>query len=100
MQKKKMMRDRKERKSKDYRWWFKERLKGAQRSKKGGSGLYTVYTMARQSALRLIYEKDRRGRLAGDLGSYCLARGINHLSRRRHAYPEDAERATLPYRAW
>jgi hypothetical protein len=29
-----------------------------------------------------------------------LARGINHLSRRRHAYPEDAERASLPYGAW
>lgn len=40
-----------------------------------GTGIsYTVYTMARQSALRLIHEKDRRGRLAGDLGSYCASR--------------------------
>jgi len=40
----------------------------------GGSGSYTVYTMAKQSALRLIHEKNRRGRLAGDLGSYCASR--------------------------
>lgn len=49
-------------------------LKGVRRSKREGSGSYTVYTMARQSALRLIHEKDRRGRLAGDLGSYCASR--------------------------
>lgn len=41
---------------------------------RGYTGSYTVYTMARQSALRLIQEKDRRGRLAGDLGSYCASR--------------------------
>lgn len=57
--------------------WLKGVRKGAQSGadRRGEiSGLYTVYTIARQSALRLIHEKDRRGRLAGDLGSYCASR--------------------------
>lgn len=78
-------------------------LEGARRGGGGGGGIGIVYSVHNGKA-ECITVNTRKGparsfsRRSRQL--LRLARRINHLSRRRHAYPEDAERATLPYRAW
>lgn len=94
--------DREKKNERSTRDSLKGGLKGARRSRKGGEEgvVYSVHNSkaecitvnTRKGPARSFSQRSRQ--------LLRLARGINHLSRRCHAYPEDAERATLPYRAW